>query len=59
MAGRPVIHVWCACGREATIPARAEWDYLTREQLLPRFRCKRCRRKQATDMRRGWAVPGR
>lgn len=56
MSGSPVLHVWCACGRESTIPARPEWERLTREQLLPRLKCGACGRKQATDMRRGWDV---
>lgn len=43
-----------ACGAENDIPAPAASQAMTRGEILPRCRCRRCGHVGASDMRRYW-----
>jgi hypothetical protein len=49
-------YLWikCGCGAESDRPAPADVMNLSREDILARARCSRCRSRNAIDMRRYW-----
>jgi hypothetical protein len=54
--GHSILHLFCACGRNASVRSLPEWDRLVRDQLLRKFKCSACG-KRPVDMRRGWETP--
>ncbi len=56
MPGFHVLYLWCKCGHEGEVRARREWELLTRDKLLVKFKCSVCG-KRPVEMRRVWVVP--
>jgi hypothetical protein len=49
-------YLWiqCGCGADSDQPAPAGVMSMSRDEILARARCKRCRAKNAVQMRRYW-----
>lgn len=55
MDGHHELHIWCRCGRQASILYTPALAGLLRDELLRRLRCTVCAGRPV-DIRIGWVI---